>query len=786
MANQRKNVPTERGATVNLLQFMRRNRWSVFGVPLGMLIATAFFIVWVTPVYKGMATVRIDEERSNIAVLDALQQLSSGASIYTEIAELRSRSLAEDIADSLDLHVHVDAPRRAGRSAIFAAIAADRNAHAGKYILKRIDSRHFHLIAEVGSGRNVQVGVPFNVNGATVTLAASAAAQEMIRFHIEKFPETVRVLASQMKVVRPDREADIIDIAYESDDRALARDVPNTAARLFIQRRQEVKSQQARSTVAFLTTQLDTLGQQLHGYESGLQQYREGQNIVSLQAQGEAQVSRLADFQANRDLADAERGALAKLMMEIDRTPQRPHEPSPYRRLVGFPTILSNPAAAEVLRSLNDMENQRAALMTKRTPDDPDVLILTKRIEEMEDQLHSLVATYLGGLTNRIASLDVVLGQFANDLRKIPAKEIQLARLKRQAKVTEDIYTTLQSRMKEAQIVAAVQDPSVRVVDPAITPMKPVRPNKPLDIMLALILGVALGGGLAFVRENLDTTIHTREELQSEMGIVPVLGLIPRITDASAATNGRGSVWKLRTSPVARSAALLRSRLVAGRNPRSAAAEAYRTLRTNITFAQADKPPKSLVFTSAAPGDGKSTSSSNLAITLAQQSLHCILIDADLRRGSLHEAFDTSAKPGLSDYLLGGLSLDQIIRHVTIEGVQFDFIPTGTLPPNPAELLASTRMQALLEHLSGEYETVIFDAPPLNVVTDAAILGARVDGVVLVVRAGVTDKTSMHFAFDQLEAVRARVLGCVLNDVDSKRDRYYGSDLAGSYYEART
>jgi capsular exopolysaccharide synthesis family protein len=207
-------------------------------------------------------------------------------------------------------------------------------------------------------------------------------------------------------------------------------------------------------------------------------------------------------------------------------------------------------------------------------------------------------------------------------------------------------------------------------------------------------------------------------------------------------------------------------------------------LRTNLTFAQLERPPKTIVFTSPAPGDGKSTSSSNLVITLAQQGLRCILIDADLRRGAMHTAFDTTARPGLSDYLLGGLSLEEVIRQVSLAGESFDFIPTGTLPPNPAELLASPRMNALLEHLAGEYDAVIFDAPPLNVVTDAAILGAATDGVVLVVRAGVTDRAAVRFAFDQLSAVRAHVLGCVLNDVNVRRERYYGAEMAGNYYEA--
>lgn len=777
--------PNDTATTRNIVEFVSRNRWLVIGVPLAMLAVTAIFVAWTVPVYKGLAALRIDEDRSNVAVLEALQELSSGASIYTEIAEFRSRSLAEDVVDALDLHVSIDAPRRPLRSDLFSALDVHRTADTATYILERRAGGRFQLVSEGGSAREVAVGEPFSVSGGTLTLAESATMHETIRFRIVPLQTAVGALQRQMRVIRPDREADIIEVSYQSTDRELAREAPNTAARLFIQRRQMVRTQQSRSTVAFLNDQLDTLGQQLLVFESGLQQFRERENAVSLKAEGEAQVSRLAEFQANRDIANAERAALAQLMDELARAPDRPFEPSPYRRLMGFPTILSSGTASEVLVGLNEIENKRAELLMRRTADDPDVIVLTSRIHDMEDQLRVMATTYLQVLTSRIASLDVVLSQFISELKRIPAKEIHLARLMRQAKITEDIYTELQSQMKEAQIVAAVQDPSVRVVDPAILPLKPISPNVPVSFMLALILGLAMGGSIAFVKENLDTTIHTREELQLESGVVPVLGLIPRIRDVAGTTNGaRRGLWKKRQSVTVTSAEALRSRLVAGRSPRSSASEAYRALRTNLAFARPEKPPKTVVFTSAAPGDGKSTSSSNLAITLAQQGLRSIVIDADMRRGTMHEALETTARPGLSDYLLGGLSLEQVIRRIDLAGAIFDFIPTGTLPPNPAELLASTRMQALLEHLEGEYDAVTFDAPPLNVVTDAAVLGAHTDGVVLVVRAGVTDRAAVRYALDQLNAVRARVLGSVLNDVDVKRERYYGSELAGTYYEA--
>src|SRR5688572_7325919 len=594
-------------------------------------------------------------------------------------------------------------PARVNRSAILTAINVRPNPDSAHYILTRTANRAFTLKGEEGVTRRVQVGEPIRVSGATFTLTKQALRYPIIELRMVPSHTAVRLLQARMTVARPDREADIVEVSYESADRDLARAVPNAAAQLFISRRHGVKSMQARSTVTFLNDQLDTLGQQLRTHEGLLRRFREGANVVSLEAQGEAQVSRLAEFQADRDILNAERVSLAKLLDEIARTPVRPNEPSPYRRLIGFPTILSNQAATEMLRSLNEVENQRAEMLTRRTPEDPDVAVLSARISDMENGLRALVGTYLDGVANKISSLDTVLTMFATDLKQIPAKEIQLASFMRQAKATEEAYNVLQMRKKEAEIAAAVPDGSVRVVDPAIPPFKPIRPNKPVSFILALILGLALGATIAFLRENLDTTIHTREELQTESGLVPVLGMIPRIRTVSAVGNGRSRIpWRIWPQPVATSPETLRSRLVAGRNPRGSASEAYRTLRTNLTFAQVEKPPKTLVFTSPAPGDGKSTSSSNLAITLAQQGLRSILIDADMRRGTMHTALDTSSQPGLSDYLVGKSGLEDIIRQVQLADANFDFIPTGTLPPNPAELLASTRMQALLEHLDGE------------------------------------------------------------------------------------
>jgi capsular exopolysaccharide synthesis family protein len=186
------------------------------------------------------------------------------------------------------------------------------------------------------------------------------------------------------------------------------------------------------------------------------------------------------------------------------------------------------------------------------------------------------------------------------------------------------------------------------------------------------------------------------------------------------------------------------------------------------------------------PGDGKSTSAANLAITLAQQGQRVLLVDADLRRGLLNNLFDLPRDPGLSNVLLAGTPIETAVRDVDLgAGGSFSFLGTGTLPPNPAELLGSEKMRVLIAELEQRYDAILFDSPPLNLVTDAALLGTACDGVVIVSRAGVTTATGLAYAIDQLRAVRAPVLGAVLNDVDFKRDmRYYGEYKSYGAYQA--
>ena len=725
-------------------------------LPVLLIAGTAAALYFMPHTYEANAQLRIDQQRSNLAVLDALQSITSGSEIETEMVVLRSRTMAESVVDTLSLRAAVTAPRRAQRSGLFERLRVDRGAPAGEWAIRpRADGVEVVSVSQPGEARRFGRGETLRFAGVEAVLTRDALEQEEMRLEVAPYADAVKQFQRTVTVARPNREADVVRIGYTGPDSVVVRDVVNTVVRHFIVRRQQEQSTEAVNMVGFLNEQIDTLTFQLTSAEEALRDYSESTGIIAMKAQSESWVTRLADLKAQRDIADAERRALSALV-ERDATAAT----GSYRNIVGFPSILTSPSGSELLRSLNEAENVRADMLQRYTPENEEVQMQTRRIAELEDQLRGVAMTYLNGLNETVSSLDNVLAGYSGELRQIPEQEIRLARLRRQADVLEEIHTLLQTRVKEAEIAAAVHDASVRVVDPAVVPTRPIRPRPKLSLAFATMLGLGLGLAGAVLRDHADRTVRTREELQLTQPGLPILSVIPRAR--TVRTNGASRIT-----------------VVEGESP---SAEAYRQLRTNLSFARPDMPQQVLVLTSPTPGDGKSMTSTNLAATLAQQGARCILIDADMRRGLLHETFDLGRDPGLSQVLARQATLDEAVRTVELPDLKarMDFLAGGMHPPNPAELLGSARLKEVIQQCRERYDVVILDAPPLNLVTDASLMGSVADGVVVVVRSGVTRGDALAFAMDQLEAVRAPVLGMVLNDVNLKSEGYYGK-YAGYY-----
>jgi capsular exopolysaccharide synthesis family protein len=315
-----------------------------------------------------------------------------------------------------------------------------------------------------------------------------------------------------------------------------------------------------------------------------------------------------------------------------------------------------------------------------------------------------------------------------------------------------------------------LQSSNIRVVDPAMIPAYPSRPAKARNIALAFLVGLVGGIGLALMREYLDNTVKTPDDIET-LARLPSLAVVPQF----AAVNGNGTRKRL-LSGIAANGHEKRIELVAQHLPNSQMSEAFRALRTSLLLSQPGRPPQVILVTSALPREGKTTAAANLAVTLAQLGDRTVLVDADLRKPGVGRLLNmgNGKYAGLSSYLAGVSTLDLVtIPHPVIPNLSA--IPTGPLPPNPADLLSSDKLAEAIAELRTKFKFVVIDSPPVMAATDAVILSVQTDGVLLVVRSGDTPKEAFSRTRDLLMSVKCHILGVVLNAVDSTAPDYYYS-----------
>ncbi len=368
------------------------------------------------------------------------------------------------------------------------------------------------------------------------------------------------------------------------------------------------------------------------------------------------------------------------------------------------------------------------------------VAIKTDRLNELQNLLDIYQQIYvnLSLLTNGIGS---------ESLRSSDQLQSALA-------LYQQIYSNLLSNYESIRLARLQSTPNIIQVEKALPPGSPIRPNLITNIILGGIIGFVLAGGIAFLVEYLDDTFRTPDEIMHSLQL-PILGYI----NDEPASRGKKS-HNQKPLVVAR--------------PRSPFAEAFRTLRVNLEFAELDKPLKTLLITSPSLSDGKTTIAVNLALVIAQTGKRVVLVDADLRRPHVHDLLHISNRRGLSEVLREQASIESVARKW--EDQSFSAITSGGLPPNPAEVLSSAKMAQTLEDLKNQYDVVIIDGPPF-VLADASVLSARVDGVLIVIRANSTKASDALRMLDQLDRSGARVIGVTMNRIRRKSPYYYYKDL---------
>ena len=382
----------------------------------------------------------------------------------------------------------------------------------------------------------------------------------------------------------------------------------------------------------------------------------------------------------------------------------------------------------------------------------------------------------MGQDSTLLTSYDAKLAELHGQSASLPDKIVETTELKRAQEVAQKMYGQLEDRYLEAWMTEESVFGKVRAEDAAALNAVPIRPNRQSSILTGSLLGLAIGMGLVILLSMLDSRVRTPEEVESHN--IQLLATIPAINPASQPLNIDSSILELSRSTNGNGSTGEPDKFISHKashlDPRSSVAETFRSLRTTILFAGLDRPVQVLALSSSAPQEGKSTSSANLAIVMAQMGKRTLLVDADLRRPVQHSVFDLSREPGLTNVLFERASFTEAIKPTEIPNLSI--LPAGIIPPNPAELLGSNRMYQLLDRLREEYDFILLDTPPVVAVTDALLLGYIADATVLIARAGHSRIDALLRAMDSVERSGAKLLGVVLNDFNP-------ASSYGSYYK---
>ena len=578
--------------------------------------------------------------------------------------------------------------------------------------------------------------------------------------------------------VKPELDTMMVTITARCTVPRYCADIANTLAETYAEYNYTQRISSGASAEDWLRGQYQTTRERLEQAEEELLAYRRDRGLLSVSL----------DDQFNLIARDLETvtGQLAEAEFEVVRLQtsynlvQRIRRSGDYLS-AGLLQVVDNALIQQLKAQLITLETERIELSSTYLDGHPRMIANAAQTERVTATLEREIDNALAGMAleyetavNLRASLRTRLDTAYSEALGLGDSQLEYDRMQRAVEATRAVFTALESRLKEVELANQLEPNNVQLVEPARVPGAPTGSGGiPLALITGLI-GLALGLAVAVGIETLDQTVKTQEQLEGEFGL-PFLGLIPtmqtvRASGPSSRGPRRGEAFNPDT--------------YVNDYPKSSAAEACRSIRTNLMFMSTERPLRRILVTSSAPLEGKTTSAISMATVLAQSGARVLIVDSDMRRPRLHLAFRMEPTAGLTSLLLGEVTPEQAIVASPIDGV--DLLPCGAIPPNPTELLYTQRFKDVIDDLDARYDILVFDAPPVSPVTDSVVLSALVDGVLLVVRAARTRRDLLARTVDQLDAVEANILGAVLNDVDltsrSQGYYYYYHRQYGHYY----
>jgi succinoglycan biosynthesis transport protein ExoP len=551
----------------------------------------------------------------------------------------------------------------------------------------------------------------------------------------------------------------MVDIRYRNTDPKLATNVVNKLVETYIDEDLQTKFDHTMHVSNWLQRQLDGLKQAAGDAQRQLADYQKQHNIVGTDETSNLTMQNLAQISGDLESAEADRIMKEARMREFES-----QDPD----LVAL--MGDNNELTSLRSQLSSLETQRAQVGLEHGGHYPKMQELQAQIDKVQASINNEVALArrqvrdeYDGAVRLEDMLRKRLDAQKEDAYRLNEDEAQYAILRHEAELNRDLYDALQMRLKEASVTAGLSATNITVVDPAEVPLYPVAPKKTMSLLLGLVGGLLCGAVLAFMIESIDDTLQTSEEVEN-VSMLASLATVPHIL---------GEAGKRKKAEDAQPNSIHAQQLIALHSPKSHAAEAYRGLRSSLLLSSIDRPPRVIVVTSAFPGEGKTTTAVNLAIAFSQRGERVLLVDADLRRGSLDRVFKLQDKSvGLSTVL----TQPPVPRELPIalpELPMLRVLPTGPRPPNPAEMLSSNRMDEQLHLWTQEFDRIVLDTAPVLAVSDTQAMAALADTVILVARAGMTRKRALLRARDLLWRINAPIAGVVVNDVDMRLENFY-------------
>lgn len=626
-------------------------------------------------------------------------------------------------------------------------------------------------IKAAGESSSSPYGLPLSAGGIQMTVKSRPATAAAV-FVVMSRKDAISALLSALKAT-PRPKTDVIDLQFVAGEPHYAQRVANAMARTFQARNAETAQQTSHRRRIFLEEQIKQTDQILERAMGAYSGYRAGQQVFSSREKGTAQQEGIVNVEIRRADLDAQRRTYKGLLAQGQKGPDAMQ--AALRALVSAPGIAANPVIQQLYTQLGMAEAQQDSMIgLGAASTNPDLISINTTIATISAKVLTAVRNQIQSLDAQIEALDNLKQRSNAEIAAAPSTETEEARLAQQVQTIQKLSDQLQQDYQKARMSEAVEVGQVEIIDLADLPVTPMSEGRTRKLALGLILGLMLGVGTSVVVDGMNSAIRRRDDIERVLQ-VPGLAVIPRIAPEGA-TNGLARMLPKRAAAFRNGKKHKRENgLVTLYDNASSGAEAYRTLRTNLIFSQSVQTLRSIVVTSASPSEGKTTTAANLAVSFAQQGMRVLIVDCDLRRARLHKMFSIPREPGLTEFILGHADQDTVVKETSVTGLYV--LASGQLPPNPAELLGGNRMRTALATLSGSFDLIVLDTPPLLAASDAAILATVADGVVLVVRAGVTEIEAGQQAIAQLASVGARVVGAVLNDPDEKVQSY------GGYYK---